>query len=409
MEAAVQPVAEGDITRTPVAHLLVYLYDRRRSGVLEVQGPQGELSRIEIQRGRPVAARLAVAADTLADGLLPLCGYRRGSYAFYADRALTSPDGSSAEARSSAAQPGALVEGAVDPYGLVARSLEDHAREDVVEALLARYGDHAMRLQPGRPIERLRLHADGLDLLNLLRASPGTVEELVRASSMAPVRARRLLYLLVITKMVAPFEGRSGRSAVQARVSTRPPAPPTGSDSTGRARSNTESGPVSAARSLASMRASRMRRSGLVAGGRPTSHPALESMEGPDGPQAMRRLAESRLRNGHPSDAVELLQKLTTTEGAKEARVYGLLAWALFEQFRSLGGAGAVPQALVDAIRQAHELDADEAHATYARGLVFKHLGKDRKALACFRRASAAARDLVEAKREVRLLEMRSR
>lgn len=168
--------------------------------------------------------------------------------------------------------------------------------------------------------------------------------------------------------------------------------------------------PVSAARSLASMRATRnrMRQSGIGTSARPGSQPTLEFVGTDDGPEARRRRAESRLRNGQPSEAVEILQALSE-EGEPEARIFGLLAWAQFEQFRALGGAGELPAALVETIKRAQDLDPEEAYATFARGLVLKHLGKDRKALICFKRASAEAPSLVEAKREARLLEMRRR
>lgn len=405
MEAVAQPVAAGDVTQTPVAHLLIYLQDRQKSGVLEVTGPDGTTSEIMLKRGRPVAARFGAKASGIEAGLLPLCGYAGGTYAFYGDRKLVGGAG--------------VLEGVVDPYALVARSMEGFARDDVVDALLSRYGDHAMRLQPGRPIDRLRLGPEGQRLLELLRASPDTVECLVRAAPLPPAQARRLLYLLVITKMVAPYDGQvrvTDRGTSQAKV-----RPGTAEGTAGQAqrqdrrasvptRPHTPAEPVSAARSLASMRATRnrMRQSGFAPSARPPSHPVLEFHGADEGPDAKRRRAESRLRNGQPSDAVEILQELVE-QGPPQARIHGLLAWALFEQFRALGGAGELPAALIEAVKRAHELDPDEAFATFARGLVFKHAGKDKKALVCFKRASAKAPTLVEAKREARLLTMRQR
>lgn len=404
-EQALNPIAEGDLIKTPVMHLLLYLEERQSTGTLVIASPTNQKSVIRLLEGRPVAGRFPHRARNLEDGLLPLCGYTGGAYGFFRADLLSSGPG--------------VHEGVVDVFTLAARSLAKYARDDVVDGLLARYGNHPMRLQPGRPIDRLRLSGREKGLLDLLRASPDTVANLTKFSPLDERMSRRVLYLLIVTKMVAPYRVRpsmeSNQSDVRlkATVSEAPARSPerTTPSAPAQARSNRPVGrPVSALQSLASLRPRQSLRPGAPispsASGRPVNI-TLESHVDESDPDVRYRRAQTRLKAGHVDDAVSILLELVE-EFPDRARNHGMLAVALWEQYRAAGADEEVPSEVLEAIKKAHEIEPEEARAYYAKGLVFKHLGKGRNALACFKRAIAADPHMLDAKREARLLRMRS-
>ena len=188
-------------------HLVLYLYEQASSGTLIIISPTGQQSRIQFNDGRPVAGRFPHASAGLEAGLMPLFGYPSGGYAFYTENLLPSGPG--------------VHRGDVDPLALAAKSLEVYCRDDIVDALLLRYGTHPMRLQPGRPLERLQLVGRAKGLVELLRASPDTVENLLAGSPLDRKPSRRILYLLVVTKMVAPYKAKEGGDSRDSRVRSR--------------------------------------------------------------------------------------------------------------------------------------------------------------------------------------------
>ena len=63
---------------------------------------------------------------------------------------------------------------AIDPYELLAASLDNHARDDMVDALLARFGGQKLRLLEGRDLER---HAYPARAEALPRPDPGRARD----------------------------------------------------------------------------------------------------------------------------------------------------------------------------------------------------------------------------------------
>src|SRR6185295_14823216 len=107
------------------------------------------------------------------------------------------------------------VSGRVDPLALIAESLRVTARDDVVDGLLARFGKTKLRMQQGVELARFELQPGENGLVELLRAEPADVATLVAGSGLPEQRARRLVYLLAITKTAAPYDENPGVAPVR--------------------------------------------------------------------------------------------------------------------------------------------------------------------------------------------------
>ena len=228
-----EPVATGTLAKTPLPHVLIYLDQKQLSGTLAIwpdvlsEGDRRQ-DRILLLKGRPVAGRLMEPAKTLREGLLKLFYRNEAPYAFYDGNLL-----GSAEER---------LNGRVDPFSLIAEALRVTAREEVVHEVLARVAGMRLRMQPNVELARFDLLPEERGLIELLMAEPSTVDELLAGSALPAARARRLIYLMLISKSVMPYadpaaaapEGASGRPASLAPPrGTNSAAPPPASD-TGR-------------------------------------------------------------------------------------------------------------------------------------------------------------------------------
>lgn len=198
------PLAQGDLARTPFAHVLLYVRQRNLGGTLVIWPPQPDEERpgqvrILFEAGRPVAARLLERASRLDRGLLPLFARTSGPYAFYEGIDLT---GESSEVRS----------GDVHVLPLIAASLRGPSRDDVVERVVRAFGSSKLRITGALDASELGLLKDELTCVELLRATPSSVDELAALSPLPPHRVRRLVYLLALVKSVEPWEGAEART-----------------------------------------------------------------------------------------------------------------------------------------------------------------------------------------------------
>jgi len=192
-----EPVATGTLARTPLPHLLIYLDQKQLSGTLAVwpdvvHEAERKQDRILLLKGRPVAGRLIEPAKSLRDGLLKLFYRTEAPYAFYEGNLL-----GGGEER---------LNGRVDPLSLIAESLRGTARDEVVEGVLSRVNKLKLRIQPKAELTRFDLQPEERGLVDLLLAEPSTLEQLIGGSSLPAARCRRLVYLLLISKSVAPYE-----------------------------------------------------------------------------------------------------------------------------------------------------------------------------------------------------------
>jgi tetratricopeptide (TPR) repeat protein len=204
-----EPVATGTLAKTPLAHLLIYLDQKQLSGTLAVwpdvmNDEDRKQDRVLFLKGRPVAGRLMDPAKTLREGLLKLFYRTEAPYAFYESNLL-----GSAEDR---------LNGRVDPLSLIAESLRGTAREPVVEDVLSRVGKMRLRMQSKAELTRFDFVPEERALIDLMMAEPGTIEDLQAGSSLPVARCRRLLYLLLISKSVLPYEEPKPEAVGQAHA-----------------------------------------------------------------------------------------------------------------------------------------------------------------------------------------------
>ncbi len=195
---APQAIAQGSLQKTPLAHVLLSVEAKALTGTLVVWRDDGGAGqdRVRIESGHPVAARLLEPAQTLERGLLPLFS-RTSAYAFY-EADLVGEVG---------------LRGEVDAWALILASLRGGARKDAMEAVLTAHGEARLRLRSGISLARFGLIGKERAFLDVLRAEPARVDDLVRQAA-DPRVPRRMLYLLTITQCLETFEGEFSRTSI---------------------------------------------------------------------------------------------------------------------------------------------------------------------------------------------------
>lgn len=193
------PIAQGDLESRPFAHLLLYLEQHSLSGTLAIwpdpakAGEQAGQDRILFIEGKPTAARWQRGSSSLEAGILRVFGRTGGPYAFYAADLVSDLEN--------------VVHGRLDTFALFAAgSRGESVREDAVDLVLKRFGDKRLRLKQGVNLGRYRFEPKEDAFVQVLRAAPGTVEELARISG-SPRLAKRVLYVLALTQSVETYEG----------------------------------------------------------------------------------------------------------------------------------------------------------------------------------------------------------
>lgn len=190
--AGPQPIAQGDLGKTPLAHVMMSVHGRSLSGTLAVWPGDGRgQDRIHFSDGYIDKARLLEASNDLERGLLPLFQRSGVPYAFYGED-LIGEHG---------------VSGRLDPLALVAASLRGGMRDSIVEAVLAGHGDKPLRIKAGTPVERFRFIKSEQTFLEMFRAGPIDVDTAIRAAASGK-SARRVLYMLSIADAIDHFEGK---------------------------------------------------------------------------------------------------------------------------------------------------------------------------------------------------------
>ncbi|HET8937065.1 MAG TPA: DnaJ domain-containing protein [Polyangiales bacterium] len=192
-----EPVATGTLAKTPLAHLLIYLEQKSLSGTLAiwpdvVDENDRRQDRILFLKGRAVAGRMMEPATSLREGMLRLFDRREAPYAFYESNLLGGTED--------------RLNGRVDPYSLIAEALRIGAREEVIDAVVQRVSKARLRIAPNVDFSRFELQNDERAAIDLLLAEPISLEQLEASELMTPVACKRLVYLLLITKSVAPYE-----------------------------------------------------------------------------------------------------------------------------------------------------------------------------------------------------------
>lgn len=206
-----EPLAQGDLAKTPFAHVLLYVEQQKLNGTLVVWKPEAgaerpKQDRIRFEGGVPVAGRLIETASRLERAMLPLFARADGPYAFYADTDLVG----SGEA---------VREAEVDLLPLIAASLRGSSRDDVVASVVRAFGDAKLRFRHGVDLSTFGLLPEEQTALELLRAEPVSATRLAEMSGLAPRMVLRLVYLLALTKSIEAWDGEEA-------VPSKRPAPP---------------------------------------------------------------------------------------------------------------------------------------------------------------------------------------
>ena len=211
-DAAQGMVAQGSLARTPFAHLILYLYQRRSSGTLCVRAA-GQETKVLVHRGRAVAADLAVSVGALDEGLLSLCECADGSFIFYDSDDLVGSGPS-------------ILTGMFDPFAFVAEAARRYPRPELVQDILGKFACVPVSLQPTVDVTRLMLTPSEAQLTQQLSHSPATIEALAARSPLDTETTRRLLYVLLITRILAPHVAGAANSQDASAQSASSPARP---------------------------------------------------------------------------------------------------------------------------------------------------------------------------------------
>lgn len=210
------PLAQGSLARTPFAHVLVYIWEKRLTGTLAVQSPGGE-DLVVFEEGAPAAFRTAGRAEPLRTSLARLFATVEAPYAFYGTD-LTELTGAPAPRTP------------LDPLMVLGAGTIAYARDEIVDATLRRFGARPVRVRPGVDLVRFELARPAAAFVNYVRASPAPVHVLLAANVLPEAQAKRVLYLLTIVKALEVVEAQViervlGPVAAR-RASEPPPAMP---------------------------------------------------------------------------------------------------------------------------------------------------------------------------------------
>jgi hypothetical protein len=226
------------LSGVPLAHALVYIRNKRLSGVLELRASAERHAWIVVWRGlvvssmtTPTVARFGtvvyeldmIDGKTLDETTVASAQAKRPQMDILLERGLitheqrdrilveqvrrrvhhlfTLPPATTftfREGNPSSTEPAV----AVDLLAPIWRGLCDFPPDARAAEVLARLGDHPLRLVSESVIERAELKPEEIALCEALAQQPMTLAQLRGASKLPPARVELLAYLLVITRCV---------------------------------------------------------------------------------------------------------------------------------------------------------------------------------------------------------------
>ena len=384
-----------DLRTIPFGHVLLELFDARKTGTLLVYGKDEALhAAIRIEAGRP---RAVLAADNgehrVTDILMPMCAWVDGRFEFQDGQDLLGGDG-------------LVAAGPIDPLPMITAAARGALRKDMVAQTLALVSRSLIKLSPGLDLKRYAFTAEERLVLRGLDQGPVELEEL-QARVDAPLDVlERVLYVLRITRGIAlspsqrTVSGMVSHAPPLARASTSPsiPRPIPGARTLRPARVPIEmeerppSGPL------------------LVSSSPPQSTPSARSSPPDDARRAVRRRAETLWqqaetlsRRGHHEAALRTAHsaiKLAPAPAAREAQ----LGWLIYQH----DGAGTTANPHVwKCLNRALKREPLCEEALYYKGLVLGRTGEPEQAHAHFQRVLMLDSTHGGAQREIRVHEMR--
>lgn len=231
----------GTLAQRPLPELLVALLDSSAAGTLVLQEPSGAKSAVLIVRGAPAKARLADNPVLLGALLVELGLLPESEKARHVDEAVRSKERlGQALVDQGLLDPvslfGALREqlhrqvlflcdlpgetafglyqanyldgwgGSSDwrakPLPLIWRALVDKAPRERVSRTIEGLGDRKLRMRFEAPVARFRMEKPEAAVINVLRAKPQTIRELLGCGLGAEERVHRILYALCCTRQL---------------------------------------------------------------------------------------------------------------------------------------------------------------------------------------------------------------
>ncbi len=205
--------AQGTLAKTPFAHLLLYVQGKRLTGTLAVwldsqsDSARGQ-DRVLFRDGAILGMRPLEPAESAIAGMIRLFRRHEAPYAFYDGQNLLGASES-------------VLNQPVDLFTLLSLGLRDCVREEVVHSVLGRLSARPLRIRAGVPLERLALPPKELAVVDIMRAGPATLEELVNGTDLARHDTRRLLYLLALIRGIETADGSSLQPATDTGASER--------------------------------------------------------------------------------------------------------------------------------------------------------------------------------------------
>lgn len=386
--SASEPIRTGTFQRTPFVHLLMELGSAAFSGSLVVHHDGRELS-VLFRAGRPVAAGPVERGASLEQGLLPLCALTSGGFRLYAEDLIGQAPG--------------FTRGAFDPVGFLRGALREHIAQVVVDAVLEAHAGQLLRLSPGVEARALGLQGREAQLVERLRRAPETVASLTGDGALPERWAQRIVYFLIATGSAVPAgpAGATGSSHMRMRAVSQAPGSmaPSGSTSAppgpASRSSSRPGGPQSAWEQLAARRAS---------SAPPGSLPPAASVPPLVAPTAdHQEHAIERLLRARDFDGALLLARRAVADRPDRAAAHAMLGWVLLQ----VDPTGPVGQELVDAVNRALRLDPEHPRGLYTKALAYRRLGREQDALRYFQRTVRADPQHIDARRELRLAQMR--
>lgn len=267
------PTANGELSKTPLVHLLLYAQDKKLTGSIELLSADKRSAAIVFVNGEPSKVRTSepvaylgrvmlelgfLTEEELSRSLAELAKAKASGQKLHGELlvgmgVLKEPQVQAAlreqvgrKLRHIAGMPPDTKYGyfdghdslrgwgreqtrGVDPLPILWGMLREFPPWDHVNAALGRIASSSLRMRSGVDGARLGLEGEELAAIELLRSRPQRVSEIARAAQLNDRTAQLLAYLLLATKQVevlAADPSAASSSSAQPASSRVPPARP---------------------------------------------------------------------------------------------------------------------------------------------------------------------------------------